>query len=106
MMKIATRSFALFALALLAAVPCSAEEPARAPMAATETVQGPSCEAGAVQVSSGYTFWGCFTYFPAGPCRDVFRDSSGQLWICGACGTTKKPPQGCSKLTGSGYWCS
>lgn len=55
---------------------------------------------------SGFTFEGCFTFFPAGPCRDVFRDDSGTLWICKACGTTKKPPNGCSVLTGSGFWCS
>jgi hypothetical protein len=55
--------------------------------------------------SSELTFEGCFTFFPAGPCRDVFRDSSGTLWICKDCLTTKNPPHGCSVLTGSGFWC-
>lgn len=55
---------------------------------------------------SGFTFEGCFTFFPAGPCRDVFRATDGTLWICKDCGTTKKPPGGCSVLTGSGFWCS
>lgn len=52
------------------------------------------------------TFEGCFTFWPAGPCRDVFREDDGTLWICKSCGTTKNPPGGCSILTGSGFWCS
>lgn len=65
-----------------------------------------SLERALMAPSSSFTFEGCFTFFPAGPCRDVFRDSSGTLWICKDCGTTKKPPAGCTVLTGSGFWCS
>lgn len=57
--------------------------------------------------SPSWTFEGCFAFFSSGPCFDVFRDSSGTLWICEACGTTKKPGRGsCQVLSASGFWCS
>jgi hypothetical protein len=42
--------------------------------------------------------------------KDVYRDSTGALWQCGACGTTTNPsPTTCYKsgnLYAIGYWCS
>lgn len=121
------RGMPLFAVALLgilfsaltpAAATPQAELPAcdlalQTPVPLEDTGTGPAAdEAEAMERTlmappgSGFTFEGCFTFFPAGPCRDVFRDSDGTLWICKDCGTTKKPPGGCSVLTGSGFWCS
>ena len=60
-----------------------------------------------LKASPSWTFEGCFTYFASGPCLDVFRDSSGTLWVCKACGTTNNPnPSKCQILSGSGFWCS
>jgi hypothetical protein len=61
--------------------------------------------------ASNWVFEGCWTYWPAGPCRDVFRDSQGGYWICRACGTTGNPgPSKCSQISSQtlaiGYWCS
>jgi len=58
-----------------------------------------------------WTFEGCWTYFPAGPCRDVFRDDQGNYWICKDCGTTGNPTPGkCSQISQAtlahGFWCS
>jgi hypothetical protein len=58
-----------------------------------------------------FTFEGCWTQFPAGPCRDVFRDDQGNYWICKACGTTGNPSPGkCSIISPTtlahGFWCS
>jgi hypothetical protein len=64
-----------------------------------------------VEVLSGWVFEGCWSYTPAGPCKDIFRDSTGQHWICKNCGTTGTPNKGkCSKISqatlNTGYWCS
>ena len=58
-----------------------------------------------------WVFEGCWTQFPAGPCRDVFRDQQGNYYICRACGTTGNPTPGkCSPISAttlaSGFWCS
>lgn len=58
-----------------------------------------------------WTFEGCWTQFPAGPCRDVYRDPQGNYWICRECETTGNPGPGkCSQISQStlntGYWCS
>lgn len=60
---------------------------------------------------SSWTFWGCWSYWAAGPCRDIFRDSSGAYWICAGCGQTQNPGPGkCSQIStqtlNTGYWCS
>jgi len=110
-MKRTVLTLALLALASTAAHAGAAPEPAAVPVA-PESASPPACAAagaldGAVATAPAWTFEGCFTYFPAAPCRDVFRDDSGALWICGDCGTTKKAsPRTCSPLTGSGLWCS
>lgn len=109
----------VFVLALLAvaagAFAASAAPPPGAAPAEMEVEapasENPECalreEPAPAPAAPGWTFEGCFTFFPAGPCRDVFRDSNGVLWICGACGTTQNPGPGkCSRLTGSGWWCS
>jgi hypothetical protein len=62
-------------------------------------------------VAADYVFEGCWTQFPAGPCRDVFHDSQGNYFICRACGTTGNPTPGkCSPISqatlASGFWCS
>jgi hypothetical protein len=61
--------------------------------------------------TADWTFEGCWTQFPAGPCRDVFRDQQGNYQICRACGTTGNPSPGkCSQISAatlaSGFWCS
>ena len=63
------------------------------------------------QPASNWTFEGCWTQFPAGPCRDIYRDQQGNYWICRNCGTTGNPGPGkCSPISqatlASGFWCS
>jgi len=58
---------------------------------------------------SSYVFEGCWAYFPAGPCYDIFRDSQGIYWICSKCGLTKNPgPKVCRIISAEtlarGYW--
>ena len=60
---------------------------------------------------SNWVFEGCWTQWPAGPCRDVYRDAQGNYWICRACGTTGSPNTSkCSRIGSTtlahGYWCS
>jgi hypothetical protein len=108
MMKLLTRTACLAALAVL----CLA---AAAPASALETRQPQTCAATAVplaaQPDATYAFEGCWAWFPAGPCYDVYRDSSGGYWICRLCGTTTNPGPGqCSRITiqtlNTGWWCS
>ena len=61
--------------------------------------------------TANWTFEGCWTQFPAGPCRDIFVDNQGQHYICRACGTTGNPGPGkCNPISqatlASGFWCS
>ncbi len=61
--------------------------------------------------AANWTHWGCWTPFPAGTCRDIYRDAQGAYWICRACGTTGTPgPSKCSQISSQtlavGYWCS
>ena len=66
---------------------------------------------GATALASGWTYSGCWTRTTGGTCYDIYRDSSGQAWICKACGTTKGPGPGkCNKISqaelDAGRWCS
>lgn len=68
-------------------------------------------KAAPVQPANNWTYEGCWTQFPAGPCRDIYRDSQGGYWICGDCGSTSNPSSSkCSRISAgtlaSGYWCS
>ena len=68
-------------------------------------------KAAASPAAANWTWWGCWTQFSAGPCRDISRDPQGNYWICRACGTTGNPGPGkCSQISsatlGTGYWCS
>ncbi len=70
----------------------------------------PHALAPAAPVAS-WTHQGCWTPRSGSPCVDVYRDGSGQLWLCKACGTTGNPSPGkCSKTTQAqldrGLWCS
>jgi len=68
-------------------------------------------EGAAALAPATYTFEGCWAYFPAGPCYDIYRDGAGTYWICLKCGKTTNPgPSQCKKITlqqlNRGYWCS
>ena len=61
--------------------------------------------------TAGWTLEGCWAQFPAGTCYDIYRDSSGNYWLCKACGTTKNPgPSKCRQISSAelarGSWCS
>ena len=61
--------------------------------------------------AANWTFEGCWAQFPAGSCRDVFRDQQGNFWICRECGSTGNPSPGkCNPISqatlASGFWCS
>jgi hypothetical protein len=65
----------------------------------------------AAQPAADLIFEGCWTQFPAGPCRDIYRDQQFNYFICRACGTTGNPTPGkCSPISqttlASGFWCS
>lgn len=102
---------ALIAFALIAFGATSAH--AGATLAAC-TADKPACSvsfAPAPVLASGWTFYACWTYWPAGPCRDIFQDGGGAYWICQECGTTGNPSPGkCSPISPQtlniGYWCS
>lgn len=54
---------------------------------------------------------GCWTPRSGSPCVDIYRDGSGQLWRCKACGSTGNPSPGkCTKTSQTeldrGLWCS
>lgn len=57
------------------------------------------------------TFEGCWTFFSAGQCRAVYRDSQNNYFICGNCDPSGNPGSGrCSRISqqtlNQGYWCS
>jgi hypothetical protein len=63
------------------------------------------------QPASNWVFEGCWESSAAGPCYDIYRDSSGNYWKCAKCGTTKNPsPHSCSQISqealNHGFWCS
>lgn len=83
-----------------------AAEPSSADCGATA---GELWLAGSTEAS--YEFEGCWTFWAAGPCFDIYRDSSGGYWQCKLCGTTSNPGPGqCTRTTiqtlNTGYWCS
>lgn len=56
-------------------------------------------------------FEGCWSYFPQGPCRAIYRSNSGSYTICGQCDSSGNPGGGrCSPISQNtlnfGYWCS
>lgn len=64
-----------------------------------------------VNAGSSFTFQGCWAYFSAGPCYDIYKDAQGNYWICSKCGQTKNPgPKTCRMISqdtlNHGYWCS
>lgn len=61
--------------------------------------------------ASGLFYQGCWTPFPTcNPAYDIYTDSAGRWFNCGACGTTSNPnPNKCQQvgnLNLIGYWCS
>lgn len=65
----------------------------------------------AAVLAANWMFEGCWSYFPSGGCRDIFRDAQGTYWRCGNCGTTQNPSsRTCSRISqqtlATGYWCS
>lgn len=66
---------------------------------------------GADASNSRRTFEGCWTFFPAGSCRAVYREANGNYSICGKCDASGNPGGGsCSPISqqtlAQGYWCS
>lgn len=61
--------------------------------------------------NQGRVFEGCWTFFSAGQCRAVYRDSQRNYYLCGACDESGNPGSGsCSRISrqtlDQGYWCS
>ncbi|WP_394835532.1 hypothetical protein LVJ94_01215 [Pendulispora rubella] len=85
---------------------------ARSVAATPDTRQTERCSEPAPEAApAGSTFQGCWSYFPQGPCRAVYRDAAGNATLCGKCGPTGEPnPDGCSGIGDGtlehGYWCS
>lgn len=82
-----------------------------APAREGATVSAANAKASPAARAANWTFWGCWTQFSAGPCRDIYRDAQGNYWICRACGTTGNPGPGkCSQISqqtlATGFWCS
>lgn len=62
------------------------------------------------KVSAAGVFEGCWTYWPAGPCRAIYRQGQSYT-ICGVCDDGGNPGSGgCSSISirtlNRGYWCS
>jgi hypothetical protein len=109
MQKIRISILALTAITVLAFAASSAQ--AGATCSANKPICTASFQPEPVLMSSTWTFEGCWSYFLASPCRDIFRDSSGAYWICANCGQTKNPgPRTCNQIgtqaLDHGYWCS
>ena len=65
----------------------------------------------ATPMANGNVFWGCWTYWAAGPCRAIYRDAAGNFTQCGQCGPSGEPnPNQCTPISSTtlnhGYWCS
>ena len=61
----------------------------------------PAGTAAVAPAAADWTFEGCWTQYPSGPCRDVYIDAQGTYWICRACGTTGNPGPGKCSQTNS-----
>ena len=102
----------LLATLVVAAAILSAPRSEAAPRVPVWTPPGFEAAAtGAEPMASNWTYSGCWTRTTGGTCYDIYRDSSGQAWICKACRTTKGPGPGkCSKISqaelDAGRWCS
>ncbi|HYH46158.1 MAG TPA: hypothetical protein VEG34_10770 [Thermoanaerobaculia bacterium] len=64
-----------------------------------------------LQAPAGWSYQGCWSPYPnCAGASDIYRDSSGQYWNCGRCGTASNPsPNTCRRvgnLNTIGYWCS
>ena len=60
--------------------------------------------------SSARVFQGCWTFYPAGQCRAVYKEGTN-YYLCGACDDSGNPGSGsCGKISqqtlNQGYWCS
>jgi len=60
--------------------------------------------------AAGWTKVGCWSPYPnCVGAKDVYRDSAGKEWECGACGTTTNPSTSTCYQAGNlhniGYWC-
>lgn len=56
------------------------------------------------------TYLGCWSPYPnCAGASDIYRDTEGRLWDCGACGTFKPHSSYCRQVGTSiytiGYWC-
>ena len=56
------------------------------------------------------TYLGCWSPYPnCVGASDIYRDSSGKLWDCGACGTYNPNSPYCHQVSTTiytiGYWC-
>ncbi len=94
--------FGLVAVFVLASIAGFTMSPTPGPASAQASVENPN--------GVTFTFEGCWSYWSAGPCYDIYRDDAGNYWKCKKCGTTKNPPSGCAKISiqtlNTGYWCS
>ncbi len=102
------RSVILILAVACAAVPALAVEPVAASV--EPGCASPLMLADRGGVEASFTFEGCWTYFPTGPCRDIYV-GQGSYWLCKACGQTSNPGPGqCSPISLStlniGWWCS
>jgi len=62
------------------------------------------------RATTGWTKEGCWSPYPnCVGAKDVYLDSSGHEWECGACGTTQNPSTSTCYQAGNlhsiGYWC-
>lgn len=69
-----------------------------------------SLSVAAVEAQSGRAYLGCWSPYPnCAGASDIYRDSSGRLWDCGACGTYNPSSPTCHEVStmiySIGYWC-
>jgi hypothetical protein len=79
--------------------------------AAEPSLAAPDSNAPEAAATADGEFQGCWTVFPAGPCRAVYKSAAGVYQLCGRCGPTGQPnPYNCAPISSAtlatGYWCS